>query len=288
MQARASCAARPHGLLLKLLPAQPPAPLAYPQKVEIRLKPFDRIRALPQAGAALMLGLVLASCGPAPMPPATPYDPYEAQNRKVHAFNKSVDTAFLKPASGGAGAVPEPVMQGLSNVAGNLDLPGDIVNSALQGRVEPLVQNTFRFVLNSTIGIGGLFDPAGALGIPAAPTDFGQTLHVWGVGEGAYQELPLLGPSTERDTAGRVVDMAIDPVSLALGWPKSGYVALLKFGSRLGDRSRYSQTWDSTLYESADSYAQTRLMYLENRHYQLGQSASESDAYDPYEDPYVE
>lgn len=234
-------------------------------------------------GKALALS-ALAACA-APPPPAEPFDPSEAQNRQTHAFNKTIDKAFLGPASEGYGSVvPKPVQRGVQNFAGNLDLPGDVLNGLLQGRPGRAGANTLRFVINTTIGVGGLFDPARALGIEGKRTDFGETLHVWGVAEGAYNELPLLGPSTDRDTVGRVVDIFINPVRLAI--PDEGRAALAGVGvaSTLGDRYRFGDTVDSILYDSADSYAQARLLYLQNRRFELGQTAGESD----FEDPYAE
>ncbi len=218
-------------------------------------------------------------------------DPDEAKNREVHAFNQAVDRAFFRPASGAyGGVVPEPLRQGVANFAGNLDLPGDVVNNLLQGRIGKAAGNTLRFAINTTIGIGGLFDPARAMGVEGDPTDFGETLHVWGVPEGAYQELPILGPSTDRDTVGRIVDFAMNPVRLAFPEHATAITAA-GFGSTLGDRYRYKTTYDSILYESADSYAQARLLYLQNRRYELGQDAGAAaggdDFVDPYEDPYA-
>ena len=111
--------------------------------------------------------------------------------------------------------------RGIANFAANLDAPGDVLNSLLQGRPAPAAQNTLRFAVNTIFGIGGLFDTATALGLPADPTDFGETLHVWGVGEGNYTEVPFLGPKTERDLVGTVVDIAANPVSLLLPSPES-------------------------------------------------------------------
>lgn len=242
-----------------------------------------------RAAAAVAAVLVLASCA-APTASGTD-DPDEAKNREIHAFNRAVDRALFRPASGAyGGAVPEPVRQGLSNVAGNLDLPGDVVNNVLQLRLGKALENTLRFAINSTIGVGGLFDPARAMGVEGDTTDFGETLHVWGVPEGAYQELPVLGPSTDRDTVGRIVDYAMNPVRLA--FPEdTALVTAAGVASTLGDRYRFSQTYDSILYESADSYAQARLLYLQNRRFELGQSAgtdgTDDGFVDPYEDPYA-
>lgn len=238
-----------------------------------------RATALAMAAAA-----VLAGCT-APAPPAEPYDPNEQDNRAIHAFNKSVDQAFVGPAANTYGSIlPEPVRAGVSNFAANLDTPGDVVNSVLQGRIGPAAENTLRFAINTTVGLGGLFDPARALGVNGRPTDFGETLHTWGAGEGAYAELPFLGPSTSRDTAGKIADLALNPLRLVLPTAEANVATAVGAASTLGDRYRFGDTIDSILYESADSYAQARLLYLQNRRFELGQTVSEDDFFDPYED----
>lgn len=230
--------------------------------------------------------MLLAACAPTP-PGSEVNDPYEAQNRAVHDQNKALDR-FLFGSPDQKGVVPElpvPVADGLGNVAANLGEPGDIVNNLLQADLEPAVTNTLRFVLNSTIGIAGIFDPATAIGLPENDTDFGQTMAVWGIREGAYLELPILGPSTERDAVGMVVDFALDPVAALAGPDDAGVATVARVGSAIGSRQRYSDTVESILYESADSYAQSRLLYLQNRRFQLGEEAEE---FDPFEDPYAE
>jgi phospholipid-binding lipoprotein MlaA len=128
-----------------------------------------------------------------------------------------------------------------------------------------------------------VFDPATAAGVAGDPTDFGETLHIWGVTEGNYFELPLFGPSTDRDALGKVVDIALDPLQLILP-EKTSLPLVAKVASRISDRGRYSETVDSVLYDSADSYAQARLLYLQNRRFDLGQAPSDES----FEDPYAE
>lgn len=234
----------------------------------------------------------LAACAGASGPDGI-NDPFEPANRNVHAFNKGVDRALVGPAAKGVGIVPEPVKRGVSNLADTLALPGDIVNNLLQLRLAHAGQNTLRLGVNLTFGLAGLIDVSSELGLQGEPTDFGETLHVWGVGEGPYVELPLAGPSTARDTVGIVVDTVFDPVSRVLPVREANAARFIRLFSRLGDRDRFSETVDSILYDSADSYAQARLLYLQNRRFELGQgagtdSASDEDFIDPYEDPYAE
>ena len=239
---------------------------------------------VPQLAFSLVFGL--AACGPAPAPQGI-NDPYETENRATHAFNVALDRNIIKPMSAGLGSGGGPVSEGIGNFADNLGTPGDVVNNLLQVRVGQATHNTLRFAINSVIGLGGLFDPATAMGVTEKKTDFGETLHVWGVDEGAYVELPLLGPSTQRDALGSVVDLALDPMNYLLPRPESYVGTMAKLAAKLGDRGRYSATVDSILYDSADSYIQARLLYLQNRRYELGQTSGESASFeDLYEDPY--
>lgn len=233
----------------------------------------------------------LTACA-APPPSANVNDPLEGTNRAVHSFNKGLDQALVRPASQVYGTVvPEPVRIGVSNFASNLGLPGTIINNALQGDVEGAAVNTGRFLVNTTIGLGGILDPATAFGTPEQSTDFGETLHVWGTGEGAYVELPLLGPSTSRDAAGTIVDALLDPLGYVIGTPEINFARGSRAASGLNARYRFADTVDSVLYDSADSYAQSRLIYLQNRRFELGQEAPSATAVtegELYDDLYFE
>jgi len=240
----------------------------------------------------LVLALaLLAGCGAAPGPGEI-NDPFEATNRKIHAFNRGIDKTILGPSSKGYGRViPKPVSRAIGNLADTLDLPGDIANDLLQLRIGDAAQNTLRLGTNVLFGLGGLIDTSTAFGLEGKPTDFGETLHVWGFGEGPYLEVPFSGPSTVRDATGTLVDIVTNPVRLAVPRREAAAATVIKLLSRVGDRDRFSETIESILYDSADSYAQARLLYLENRRFTLarGASTSSEDAYvDPYEDPYAE
>ncbi len=236
----------------------------------------------------LAVSLLLSACS-VPGPGGAPggiHDPYEETNRRNHEINRAIDRGLLRPAGKGyTTVVPVPVADTVSNFADNLSLPGMVVNNVLQGDFGGAVHNSFRFFVNTVFGIGGLGDPASEVGIDAVETDFGETLHVWGVPEGAYVELPLFGPSTERAAFGKAVDFVIDPLGFVLPKPEKYYGTGVKVLSKVGSRGRYSDTIDSILYESADSYAQSRIIYLQNRRFELG-SDGDSSYVDPYDDPY--
>lgn len=223
--------------------------------------------------AALVLAFV-AACTPvdtAQIDERGVFDPYEQQNRKVHRFNVGLDRTILRPAGNGyVSVVPQPVQTGVGNLGSNLSEPSSFVNHVLQADMEGAGTNFFRFLLNSTLGIAGLFDVASAMGIPEDESDFGETLHVWGAPEGAYVELPALGPSNERDATGKVVDLFTDPLSYVLPKPEKYLGTAARAADAVGSRGRFADTVDSVLYDSADSYAQARLFYLQNRRFELG------------------
>jgi phospholipid-binding lipoprotein MlaA len=146
-------------------------------------------------------------------------DPNENANRQVLAANQQI----LGPLSQGVRtAVPGPVQERLHDLNSNLKEPRILVNNLLQLRLDAAARTTTRFVVNSTLGIGGLVDLAGRNGIAQQSGDFGQTLFVWGVSEGPYVMSPFMGPSTTRDAVGSVVDMAANP----LGWLVGTQIAL--------------------------------------------------------------
>ena len=239
---------------------------------------------LPKVVLSFALGL--AACSK----PATiddVRDPLEATNRQVHEFNKLLDRAFLRPAGEVyADWVPEPIQIGFGNFSSYLSIPASIVNNLLQFNLAAAAENSVRLVVNTTVGVLGVYDASAEVGLYGQPSDFGQTLHTWGFGEGPYLELPVMGPSTGRDTVGVFVDAMFNPMTAALPdeWKISG--PMVKTAAMIGDRGRFSDTLDSILYDSADSYAQARLFYLQSRRHELGMVEAEEEVFDPYEDLY--
>ena len=235
---------------------------------------------------ALMAVAAVGACAsgePRSLQPDGIYDPYERQNRSIHAFNRGLDRAIVRPAALGYSSVlPDDVEDSISSFARNLGEPSVVVNSVLQGDLRGAGISTVRFMTNSVLGIFGLFDVATDFQIPQHDTDFGETLYVWGVGEGAYLELPVLGPSTARNATGKVVDLFTNPLSYTVESPEQYYGTAASVASGLSTRGRFSDTVDSILYESADSYAQARLIWLQNRRFALGDAGTASEI-DPFE-----
>lgn len=139
-------------------------------------------------------------------------DPWESTNRAIFRMNDRLDRYLLKPLAKAYHAVtPQPVDNAVSHFFNNLGTPWTIVNALLQGKPDKAAAQTSRFMFNSTFGVAGLFDVASAMGLPPDKEDFGQTLGVWGVKSGPYVMLPVLGPSTVRDTCATPANIAGDP-----------------------------------------------------------------------------
>ncbi len=233
--------------------------------------------------AAVVVSFGLSACAKAPEGAAF-NDPYESFNRRVYEGSKRLDRAILRPVGMAIAEAPPESTQPIVNFADNLGLPSAVLNGLLQGDLKGAISNTGRFILNTTLGIGGLLDPAGDIGLTEQKADFGETLAVWGVPEGAYLFLPVLGPSTTRDAFGELVDAFIDPLAV-YGTPDLNIArTVTRVEGRLIDRGRFGDTVDSVLYDSADGYAQTRLIYLQNRRFDLG-PAGGTTYVDPYADP---
>ncbi len=237
--------------------------------------------ALPHAGApvrARLCGLLAAlalAAGCAAAPPAAGInDPFEAKNREVHDLNRRIDGALGGGPDAERRPVPEPLARPVSNFAANTGLPAAALNNLLQGDLGGAVTNTARFLVNSTIGIAGLFDPAGAIGLVEDETDFGETLHVWGAPEGAYLEVVILGPTTERDLAGRVVDAIIDPFGRLAGPEASAVATAARLADSAIDSRRAGSMAGAAPANGADSYSEARRIYLETRRQDLGVAAA--------------
>ena len=211
--------------------------------------------------AALCLGaLALGGCAATG---SNPKDPYEPFNRKMQSFNDGVDDAVLKPVAKAYETVtPQPVRTGVGNFFGNLGDLWSLVNHALQGNGLQAYNHMVRFTTNTVLGLGGLLDIATEMGVDRKKQDFGQTLGAWGVQPGPYLVLPLLGPSTVRDTAALPVDWQGN----VLGdlHPVSHRNSLT--GLRLVDtRARLLKAGDVVDSVALDRYTLVRDFYLSSR-----------------------
>jgi phospholipid-binding lipoprotein MlaA len=212
---------------------------------------------------AIIVAATLCACVTLPPnSPRSPQDPWESWNRGVYKFNDAIDRGIAKPvARAYVRVVPKPVRTGISNFFANLNTPTVMINDALQGKFMAAANDLGRFLLNSTVGIGGLLDPATSAGLDRNDEDFGQTLGHWGVHSGPFIELPLLGPSDLRDVPGLVVDSYTNPRQYVRNTDvKYGLIAL-----NLLERRASLLPLDSTLKNVYDPYVFIRDAYLARR-----------------------
>ncbi|HEX7803576.1 MAG TPA: VacJ family lipoprotein [Pseudoxanthomonas sp.] len=202
------------------------------------------------------------------------YDPWEKWNRKVHTFNNAVDRTIARPlARGYVKVVPRPVRLGVSNFFNNLGEPITTLNSLLQGKPKQAGQSLGRFLLNSTLGIAGIFDPASDAKLPRKNEDFGQTLGVWGWKRSRYVELPLFGPRTIRDVFGLIGDAPLSPIRQV----EDDKTRLFLQGLQLVDVRAQLLSIDSLREGAVDEYALFRDSWLQRRNYQIGEDRKKSD-----------
>lgn len=194
-------------------------------------------------------------------------DPREKLNRKFFAVNKGIDKVAIRPLSKAYGTVvPGPIRLVVRNALRHLETPGDLINYALQRNPKQFGTTFKRLVINSTLGLGGAFDVADHLGTAYNPTDFGLTLADWGVGEGNYHVTPFFGPTTTRDYAGRLVDIALSPQSYIGVFTNFNYGGLIARGvGAIDKRERNGELLDNIIFASPDPYVTLRSTYLQRR-----------------------
>jgi phospholipid-binding lipoprotein MlaA len=197
-------------------------------------------------------------------------DPYEKTNRQVFELNQKLDDHVARPIAVFYNhAVPRPVRRGIHNVLANLGIPVTFINDVLQGETKRAAQSLGRFTINSTVGLGGIFDPAAHAGIPAHTEDFGQTLAVYGAREGPYLVLPLIGPDNPRDLVGQIADIFLDPFTY-LRYRSDTYWNGGKAALNVADgRSSNIKTIDALQSSSIDYYASVRSLYRQNRNQEI-------------------
>lgn len=221
----------------------------------------------------LVLVTGLAGCATAPTDPIAraeferENDPLEPFNRAVFAFNSQIDQMLLRPAAiVYRETLPIPVQKGVNNFLTNLRSPVVLANDLLQGDMDRAGNTAGRFLVNTTIGVLGVWDAASRLGIPGHSEDFGQTFAVWGIGEGPYLVLPIFGPSNPRDALGLGVEWYVDPVNI---WARNenveGWLFARSLATGIDFRARNLETLDELERTSLDYYVAIRSLYRQRR-----------------------
>lgn len=213
-------------------------------------------------------------------------DCFESVNRGIFSFNKMLDTLIFKPVAKGYSYLPDPLKTGVRNVTSNISYTVTIPNHLLQGEFKNFANDTGRFIINSTFGILGIFDPAAKLGLNKAEhEDYGQTLGKWGVGPGCYVMLPIFGPSTARDAVGKVGNTLLDPFYMVTVGDKTimdnnfgdSTYYLEKGFDTVDFRAQNLNNFDNLEKNSIDLYASVKSLYLQRRESLIGNKSSEKD-----------
>ncbi|MGC3874268.1 MlaA family lipoprotein [Halomonas sp. GXIMD04776] len=228
----------------------------------------------------LLAGALLAGCASQGARPVEPVDPWEGFNRRVFAFNEVIDRYALKPVAQGYDTItPQPIQNGVGNFFSNLGELRTVLNSVLQWKWGNAGVASGRFLVNTTLGLGGVLDPASRMEWMAREEDFGQTLAVWGVAEGPYVVLPLLGPSTVRDTSALPADIYSYPLTYVED-DKVRYairaLQLVNFRASLLEQEKLVR---------GDRYVFLRDTYLQRRRFEIndGQAGDDPFASDDFD-----
>lgn len=230
-----------------------------------------------RAGALTLAALALSGCAAVPGEPVA-HDPWEPMNRGTYRVNDAIDRATLRPIARGYNAiVPKPARQGVTNFSRNLMTPASALNNFMQGKPRDGVGELLRFVINSTAGIGGLFDIAANNGLAPRTEDFGQTAAVWGVPDGPYVMLPIRGPRTLRDALLMPLDFLADPLfhyDVSSVRDKLYVLRIINLRAQL-------LSLEDMLEDSGDPYVTLRESYLQNREFEIydGDPPSEDDEF---------
>ena len=191
-------------------------------------------------------------------------DPFEKYNRKTHNFNKAIDRAALLPASQIYGnSVPQSLRLSAASFYSNIQEPKRFTNHLIQGQFSKASVDVSRFVINSSLGILGLFDAASWLNFFPEETDFDETFAYWSIPTGPYLEMPFLGPSSARGFIGFFADYTVNPLLMLPGPLPSVSFATFEIVNIINSRYEYGQAIDSLLYDSSDSYSSSRLTFLQ-------------------------
>tara|TARA_A100001011_G_C14166655_1_gene780623 strand:+ start:56 stop:790 length:735 start_codon:yes stop_codon:yes gene_type:complete len=210
---------------------------------------------------------------------------FEKTSRAIFNFNMALDNAVIEPIAKGYNKLPEPIKNGTSNFTSNIATLLSIPNHLLQGNLKGAGDATASFLINSTIGIVGLGNPAEKLGLKAQKEDVGQTLGVYGVSSGCYFVLPVLGPTTVRDTFGMVADTFVDPFAhitlrenelKGISGNQLDYISV-KGTTAIDFRADNETNFESLEKNSIDLYASFKSLYLQNRENKINNSSDNED-----------
>lgn len=209
------------------------------------------------------------------------FDPFEGYNRAMFEINHTLDTVFFRPISEVYGVIPSPARKGVRNVLTNLKSPAIFFNDLLQGDFNDAGDTFGRIVLNTTLGIGGLFDVATELGVPYHSADFGETLAKVEFPSGPYIVLPFLGPSTPRDMIGRGGDFLLNPVNWVVMNNDDDGLYFIAVGLDLLDRRTEARGFTDTMEKATDPYAFLRSLYKQSRVDNINGLADDNDSPSP-------
>ena len=226
------------------------------------------------AGAAVLL---FTGCAATLDGTGDPYDPWEPSNRVFYGFNDTLDRAVVEPFADLYLKLPAGLRESIHNFFDNAAYPGTAINQLLQGKLDLALQDSARFLFNSTLGIAGLFDVATGFGLERHEEDFGQTLAVWGAGEGRYVHYPLLGSSSTRDTPAIVVGALTDALTYFAALP----LALLEIVDTRASLAAAARIRDTSAF---DPYVFTRDAYRQRRDFLVHDGKPPPDRFDDFDD----
>lgn len=222
----------------------------------------------------LLLAAALVGCATVPPAERNPRDPWQRVNRGVYKFNDAIDRTVVTPvARTYVRVMPQTIRTGVTNFFNNVTYPDVIVNALLQGQLEPFARDTGRLIVNTTIGIGGILDPASHMGLALEDRDFGQTFGKWGIPSGPFLVLPFIGPSDVRDGIGRLPDSYAEPwVYMRNPYWEYGTILVYEVSLRAGILPLTDMA-----QKTYDPYAFERNAYLQHRDFMVkGQNAGNS------------
>ena len=210
---------------------------------------------------------------------------FEDTSRAIFKFNMAFDRTVLKPIASGYNKLPEPIRKGTGNFTSNIATLLSVPNHILQGNLKGATEATGSFLINTTVGVLGLGNPAAALGLKSQKEDVGQTLGVYGIKSGCYFVLPILGPTTFRDSVGMVADSFVDPFSI-ITWREKELFGIsgskfdfitVKGATAVDYRGDNMTNFDSLEKNSIDLYASMKSIYLQDRESKINNSSDPSN-----------